>query len=87
MNANYLEEAKAWREWLSRAAAGTPDQLQIMYGIAGGRRLTWEVSWLPGYQNSGPVRVGNAARTQLQLELYGELMDALHQARQRTLRW
>ena len=83
MNAGYLEEAKAWREWLSRAAAGTPDQLQIMYGIAGERRLTeWEVHWLPGYHNSSPVRVGNAAHTQLQLDVYGELMDALHHARQ-----
>ena len=82
MNAGYLEEAKAWREWLSRAAAGTPDQLQIMYGIAGERRLTeWEVSWLPGYRKSSPVRVGNAAHTQLQLDVYGELMDALHHAR------
>ena len=83
MNAGYLEEAKAWREWLSRAAAGTPDQLQIMYGIAGERRLTeWEVHWLPGYHKSSPVRVGNAAHTQLQLDVYGELMDALHHARQ-----
>jgi GH15 family glucan-1,4-alpha-glucosidase len=83
MNAGYLEEAKAWREWLSRAAAGAPDQLQIMYGIAGERRLTeWEISWLPGYRKSSPVRVGNAAHTQLQLDVYGELMDALHHARQ-----
>lgn len=82
LNAGYLEEAKGWREWLSRAAAGTPDQLQIMYGIAGERRLTeWEVSWLPGYRKSSPVRVGNAAYTQLQLDVYGELMDALHHAR------
>jgi GH15 family glucan-1,4-alpha-glucosidase len=82
MNAGYLEEAKAWREWLLRAAAGTPHQLQIMYGIAGERRLTeWEVPWLPGYRKSSPVRVGNAAHTQLQLDVYGELMDALHHAR------
>jgi GH15 family glucan-1,4-alpha-glucosidase len=82
MNAGYLEEARAWREWLSRAAAGKPSQLQIMYGIAGERRLTeWEVPWLPGYDNSSPVRVGNAAHTQLQLDVYGELMDALHHAR------
>ena len=82
LNAGYLDEAKAWREWLLRAAAGTPDQLQIMYGIAGERRLTeWEVSWLPGYRKSSPVRVGNAAHTQLQLDVYGELMDALHHAR------
>jgi GH15 family glucan-1,4-alpha-glucosidase len=82
MNAGYLEEAQAWREWLSRAAAGKPGQLQIMYGIAGERRLTeWEVPWLPGYDNSSPVRVGNAAHTQVQLDVYGELMDALHHAR------
>ena len=83
MNAGYMEEAQAWREWLSRAAAGKPNQLQIMYGIAGERRLTeWEVPWLPGYDKSSPVRVGNAAHTQLQLDVYGELMDALHHARQ-----
>ena len=83
MNAGYLEEARAWREWLLRAAAGKPSQLQIMYGIAGERRLTeWEVPWLPGYDNSSPVRVGNAAHAQLQLDVYGELMDALHHARQ-----
>ena len=83
MNSGYLEEARAWREWLSRAAAGNPNQLQIMYGIAGERRLTeWEIPWLPGYDNSRPVRVGNAAHTQLQLDVYGELMDALHHARQ-----
>jgi GH15 family glucan-1,4-alpha-glucosidase len=82
MNAGYLEEAQAWREWLSRAAAGKPSQLQIMYGIAGERRLTeWEVPWLPGYDKSSPVRVGNAAHTQVQLDVYGELMDALHHAR------
>jgi GH15 family glucan-1,4-alpha-glucosidase len=83
MNAGYLDEARAWREWLSRAAAGTPGKLQIMYGIGGERRLTeWEVPWLPGYRQSSPVRVGNAAHTQLQLDVYGELMDALHHARQ-----
>jgi GH15 family glucan-1,4-alpha-glucosidase len=82
MNAGYLEEAQAWREWLSRAAAGKPSQLQIMYGIAGERRLTeWEVPWLPGYDKSSPVRIGNAAHTQVQLDVYGELMDALHHAR------
>jgi GH15 family glucan-1,4-alpha-glucosidase len=83
MNAGYLDEAKAWREWLCRAAAGTPDQLQIMYGVAGERRLTeWEVPWLPGYLDSVPVRIGNAAHNQLQLDVYGELMDALHHARE-----
>jgi GH15 family glucan-1,4-alpha-glucosidase len=83
MNSGHLEEAQAWREWLLRAAAGKPSQLQIMYGIAGERRLTeWEVSWLPGYEKSSPVRIGNSAHTQLQLDMYGELMDALHHARQ-----
>jgi GH15 family glucan-1,4-alpha-glucosidase len=82
MDAGHYEEAKAWRDWLLRAAAGAPDQLQIMYGLAGERRLTeWEVDWLPGYGGARPVRIGNAAHLQLQLDVYGELMDALHQAR------
>jgi GH15 family glucan-1,4-alpha-glucosidase len=82
MNAGYYEEAEAWRNWLLRAVAGSPDQLQIMYGIAGERRLTeWEIPWLPGYEGSRPVRVGNAAHGQLQLDVFGEVMDALHQAR------
>jgi GH15 family glucan-1,4-alpha-glucosidase len=82
MNAGYYDEAKAWREWLLRAAAGAPSQLQIMYGIAGERRLTeFEIPWLPGYEGSGPVRIGNAAHGQLQLDIFGELMDALHQGR------
>ena len=82
MNAGYYEEADAWREWLLRAAAGTPHQMQIMYGLAGERRLTeYEVPWLPGYENSRPVRIGNAAHSQLQLDVYGEVMDALHVAR------
>jgi len=82
-NAGYIEEARDWREWLLRAAAGKPSQLQIMYGIAGERRLTeWEVPWLPGYEHSCPVRIGNAAHNQLQLDVYGELMDALHAARE-----
>jgi GH15 family glucan-1,4-alpha-glucosidase len=82
MNAGYYDEAQAWRDWLVRAAAGSPEQTQIMYGIAGERRLTeWEVPWLPGYENSRPVRVGNAAHGQLQLDVYGEVMDALHQGR------
>ncbi len=86
LNSGYLEEAQAWREWLLRAAAGQPSQLQIMFGIAGERRLTeWEVRWLPGYDNSSPVRIGNAAHEQLQLDVYGELMDALHHARQLEL--
>ena len=78
MNAGFYDEAKAWREWLLRAAAGSPDQLQIMYGIRGERHLLeWEVDWLSGYQSSKPVRVGNAASEQLQLDVYGELADAL----------
>ena len=82
MNANYYQEAHDWRDWLYRAVAGSPDQLQIMYGIAGERRLTeWEVPWLPGYENSAPVRIGNGAHSQLQLDVYGEVMDAFHQAR------
>jgi GH15 family glucan-1,4-alpha-glucosidase len=75
-------EASAWRDWLVRAVAGDPKQLQIMYGAAGERRLTeFELPWLPGYENSRPVRVGNLAVTQLQLDVYGEVMDALHLAR------
>jgi GH15 family glucan-1,4-alpha-glucosidase len=82
MNAGYYDEAKSWRDWLVRAAAGSPSQMQIMYGIAGEHRLTeWLVPWLPGYENSAPVRIGNAAHDQLQLDVYGEVMDALHQAR------
>ena len=82
MNGGYYEEAQMWREWLLRAAAGSPSQIQIMYGIRGERRLTeWLVPWLPGYENSRPVRIGNAAHNQLQLDIFGEVMDALHQAR------
>jgi GH15 family glucan-1,4-alpha-glucosidase len=83
MNSGYYEEAQMWRDWLLRAAAGSPKQIQIMYGIRGERRLTeWEVTWLPGYEKSQPVRIGNAAHKQLQLDIFGEVMDALHQARQ-----
>lgn len=82
MNSGYFEEAKAWRDWLLRALAGSPEQVQIMYGIAGERRLTeWEVPWLSGYEGAKPVRIGNAAAQQLQIDIYGELMDAVHQAR------
>src|SRR5262249_7073716 len=82
MNTGYYDEAKAWRDWLLRAAAGSPDDIQIMYGVAGERWLTErEVPWLGGDENSKPVRVGNAAADQLQLDVYGEVMDALHQAR------
>jgi GH15 family glucan-1,4-alpha-glucosidase len=82
LNAGYLQEARAWRVWLLRAAAGDPSQLQIMYGVAGERRL-FEVmlDWLPGYEGSKPVRVGNAAAGQFQLDVYGEVLDALHQGR------
>ena len=77
----YTEEAVAWRNWLLRAIAGDPADLQIMYGPAGERRLTeFEVSWLGGYENSKPVRVGNAASRQLQLDVYGEVMDSMHLA-------
>jgi GH15 family glucan-1,4-alpha-glucosidase len=88
MDAGFYDEARAWREWLLRAAAGAPAQLQIMYGLAGERRLTeFEVSWLPGYEGSRPVRIGNAAHGQLQLDVFGEVMDALHQAREGGLEW
>jgi GH15 family glucan-1,4-alpha-glucosidase len=82
MNAGYAEEAAQWRDWLVRALAGAPAQAQIMYGLGGERRLTeWEVTWLPGYENSRPVRIGNAAAKQQQLDIYGEVADALHHAR------
>ncbi|HUS64667.1 MAG TPA: glycoside hydrolase family 15 protein [Kofleriaceae bacterium] len=78
----YPEEACAWREWLLRAVAGAPEQLQIMYGVGGERRLPeMTLDWLPGYAGSAPVRIGNAAVTQRQLDVYGEVMDALHHAR------
>jgi GH15 family glucan-1,4-alpha-glucosidase len=82
MDAGFHEEAQSWREWLIRAVAGSPEQAQIMYGIAGERRLTeLEVPWLPGYEGSRPVRIGNAACSQLQLDAFGEVSDALYQAR------
>lgn len=82
MNAGYFEEAQAWRDWLTRAIAGKPEQLGVMYGIGGERRLTeWEIPWLPGYLDSKPVRIGNAAHEQLQLDVFGEIMDTMHQAR------
>src|SRR6185312_3495858 len=82
MQAGYYDEAHAWRDWLHRSVAGSPEQLQIMYGIAGERRLTEvRVPWLPGYAGSLPVRIGNAASDQLQLDVYGEVMNALHHAR------
>jgi GH15 family glucan-1,4-alpha-glucosidase len=83
MLAGYHEEASAWRDWLLRTVAGDPRDLQIMYGAAGERRLDeYEVDWLPGYEGSRPVRVGNAASNQFQLDVYGEVMDALHLSRQ-----
>lgn len=87
MNSGYYDEARDWSAWLLRAAAGAPAQLQIMYGLAGERLLPeFEISWLPGYENSRPVRIGNAAHEQLQLDVYGEVMDTLHQARRGGLK-
>lgn len=84
MNSGCYEEAKAWRSWLLRAVAGDPAQVQIMYGLAGEHRLTeWEMPWLKGYQGAKPVRIGNAASEQVQLDIYGEVMDALHHGRAR----
>jgi len=82
IDSGYDEEAVAWHQWLLRSVAGAPADMQIMYSITGHRRLLeWEADWLPGYENSKPVRFGNAAHAQLQLDVYGELMDAFHQAR------
>jgi GH15 family glucan-1,4-alpha-glucosidase len=78
----YKTEAQAWRDWLHRAVAGEPSRLQILYSLTGERRLAeQELPWLRGYADSSPVRVGNAAHTQCQLDTYGELMDVLHVAR------
>jgi GH15 family glucan-1,4-alpha-glucosidase len=86
MTAGYTAEARAWRDWLVRAVAGQPEQMQIMYGVAGERRLPEvELPWLPGYEGSAPVRTGNGAAEQYQLDVYGELMDSLHQARRAGL--
>jgi GH15 family glucan-1,4-alpha-glucosidase len=82
MNSGYPGEALAWHNWLLRAAAGAPANMQIMYGIWGRRRLLeWEAGWLPGYEGARPVRIGNAAHAQLQLDVYGELIDAFYQTR------
>jgi len=79
MRGGYFNEAMSWRDWLLRAVAGDVSKLQIMYGAAGERRLDeWEASWLPGYENSTPVRIGNAASEQYQLDVYGEVMSALY---------
>ena len=80
----YVNSAKAWRRWLLRAIAGSPENLQILYGVLGERRIMeWEADWLPGYEGSTPVRIGNAAFGQLQLDVFGEVMDALYLARRR----
>ncbi|WP_316188661.1 glycoside hydrolase family 15 protein [Bradyrhizobium sp. SZCCHNS1054] len=87
MNSGYTEEAVAWHNWLLRAAAGAPAHMQIMYGIMGQRRLTeWIAEWLSGYEGSQPVRIGNAAHAQLQIDVFGELIDAFHQARMAKLK-
>jgi GH15 family glucan-1,4-alpha-glucosidase len=81
MHGGYYQEAKAWQQWLLRAIAGSPEQVQIMYGIGGERYLPErELAWLPGYEDSKPVRIGNAASEQLQLDIYGEVLGAFHQA-------
>jgi GH15 family glucan-1,4-alpha-glucosidase len=82
LSAGHQDEAWAWREWLLRAVAGSPPETQIMYGLAGERRLTeLELPWLPGYEGAKPVRIGNAAHGQFQLDVYGEVLDALYQCR------
>ncbi|MGH3137923.1 MAG: glycoside hydrolase family 15 protein, partial [Gaiellaceae bacterium] len=86
LRAGYIDEAGAWRDWLLRAIAGSPEDLQIMYGVAGERRLTeMELPWLAGYEGSQPVRVGNGASNQLQLDVYGEVVEALYRARRQGL--
>jgi GH15 family glucan-1,4-alpha-glucosidase len=82
MQSGYVNEAKAWRHWLLRAVAGRGDELHIMYGLSGERRLSeFELPWLPGYENSAPVRIGNAAYDQFQLDVFGEVLDCLHLGR------
>jgi GH15 family glucan-1,4-alpha-glucosidase len=81
LNAGYHAESRDWQNWLLRAAAGNPAQTQVLYGIEGERpMIEWEVSWLPGYQGAAPVRVGNAAANQLQLDIFGEIADVIHQS-------
>ncbi|WP_108817177.1 glycoside hydrolase family 15 protein, partial [Xanthomonas fragariae] len=84
LQAGYRDEAAAFRDWVQRTIAGSPDQLQALYGIGGERRLQeWQAHWLPGYENSGPVRIGNGAVDQFQLDVYGELIGAFHYAREK----
>jgi GH15 family glucan-1,4-alpha-glucosidase len=86
LNTGYLDEASQWRNWLLRAVAGDPGNVQIMYGVAGERRLPeWVVEWLPGFEDSRPVRVGNAAADQAQLDVYGEVTDAMYQSRRHNV--
>jgi len=86
LRAGYVDEARAWRDWLLRAIAGSPEEVQIMYGVAGERRLTeMELPWLAGYEGSQPVRIGNGASNQLQLDVYGEVVEALYRARRQGL--
>jgi GH15 family glucan-1,4-alpha-glucosidase len=86
LRAGYIEEARSWRDWLLRAIAGSPQDVQIMYGVAGERRLTEiQLPWLSGYEASQPVRIGNDASNQLQLDVYGEVVEALYRARARGL--
>jgi GH15 family glucan-1,4-alpha-glucosidase len=88
LRSGYTEEASQWREWLGRAIAGDPRDVQVMYGVAGERRLEeWQADWLPGYENSAPVRIGNAAVSQRQLDVYGEVIDAMTLGRQAGLRF
>ena len=88
LHADYEEEAKAWRTWLVRAVAGDPADIQVMYGVGGERRLTeLELPWLGGYEDSAPVRIGNAASEQLQIDVFGEVIDALYQARAHGLKF
>ena len=86
LRAGYIEEARSWRDWLLRAIAGSPEDVQIMYGVAGERRLNeLQLPWLPGYEGSQPVRIGNDASNQLQLDVYGEVVETLYRARARGL--
>jgi GH15 family glucan-1,4-alpha-glucosidase len=86
LRAGYVAEAEAWRDWLMRACAGSPSQIQIMYGVAGEHRLTEvELPWLPGYEESRPVRIGNGAYDQFQLDAYGEVINAFYDARVKGL--